>query len=145
MGNKKLEIFDLTKGYTLVKELRDELEKGRKERIPEIIINRHPQNRLYNTINLCVKYIEGESIILHLDFEGICASSASACTSGSLDPSHVLIALGLPTEIALGSVRFSLGKHNTKENIEKVINVLPGVVEKLRNMSPFWNQLKKWQ
>jgi len=138
----EIAIKEMEEEGSKVKELRDELEKGIKERIPEIIINGHPQNRLYNTINLCVKYIEGESIILHLDFEGICASSASACTSGSLEPSHALIALGLPTEIALGSVRFSLGKHNTKENIEKVINVLPGVVEKLRNMSPFWNQLK---
>jgi len=125
-----------------IKELRDELEKGLKERIPEIIINGHPERRLYNTLNLCIKYIEGESILLHLDFEGICASSGSACTSGSLEPSHVLLAVGIPAEVAHGSIRFSLGKHNTKEDVEKVVEVLPGIVEKLRKMSPFWNKGK---
>ncbi|HDD64807.1 MAG TPA: cysteine desulfurase NifS [Firmicutes bacterium] len=122
-----------------VKRLRDKLENGIKERIPEIVINGHPEKRLYNTLNLCVKYVEGESLLLNLDFEGICASSGSACTSGSLEPSHVLLAIGLPHEIAHGSLRFSLGKYNTDEDVDKVIEVLPGIVEKLRKISPFWN------
>ncbi|MCD6407443.1 cysteine desulfurase NifS [bacterium] len=122
-----------------VKKLRDKLENGIKEKIPEIVINGHPEKRLYNTLNLCVKYVEGESLLLNLDFEGICASSGSACTSGSLEPSHVLLAIGLPHEIAHGSLRFSLGKYNTDEDVDKVIKVLPGIVEKLRKISPFWN------
>jgi len=123
-----------------VKLLRDKLENGIKERISEIVINGHPQQRLYNTLNLCIKHIEGEGILLHLDFEGICASSGSACTSGSLEPSHVLLAVGLPHEIAHGSLRLSLGKHNTEEEVDRVIEVLPGIAAKLRQMSPFWNQ-----
>lgn len=122
-----------------VRALRNRLEANLKEKIPEIIINGHPENGLYNTLNLCVKYVEGESMLLHLDFEGICASSGSACTSGSLEPSHVLLALGLPHEVAHGSLRFSLGKYSTEADVDKVVEVLPGIVEKLRRMSPFWN------
>ncbi|MCM8821570.1 MAG: cysteine desulfurase NifS [Candidatus Omnitrophica bacterium] len=120
--------------------LRDELEKKLVERIPEIIVNGHPEKRLYNTLNICVKYVEGESMLLHLDFEGICVSSGSACTSGSLEPSHVLLALGIPPEVAHGSLRFSLGRSNTMADIEKTADVLPEIVEKLRKMSPFWNK-----
>ncbi|MCM8814591.1 MAG: cysteine desulfurase NifS [Candidatus Omnitrophica bacterium] len=120
--------------------LRDELEKKLVERIPEIIVNGHPEKRLYNTLNICVKYVEGESMLLHLDFEGICASSGSACTSGSLEPSHVLLALGIPPEVAHGSLRFSLGRSNTMADIERTADVLPEIVEKLRKMSPFWNK-----
>ena len=123
-----------------IRKLRDELENGIKEKIPEIIINGHTEKRLYNTLNLCIKYIEGESILLNLDFEGICASSGSACTSGSLEPSHVLLAIGIPPEVAHSSIRFSLGKHNKREDVLKVLDVLPGIVEKLRKMSPFWKQ-----
>lgn len=122
-----------------VKRLRDKLENGIKERIPEIVINGHPEQRLYNTLNLCIKHIEGEGILLHLDFEEICASSGSACTSGSLEPSHVLLALGLPHEIAHGSLRLSLGNHNTEQEVDRVLEVLPGIAAKLRQMSPFWN------
>jgi len=122
------------------KELRDKLEKMFLERIPEMIVNGHPEKRLYNTLNICVKYVEGESMLLHLDFEGICASSGSACTSGSLEPSHVLLALGIPPEVAHGSLRFSLGRANTMADIEKTAEVLPGIVEKLRKISPFWNK-----
>ncbi|MCM8817519.1 MAG: cysteine desulfurase NifS [Candidatus Omnitrophica bacterium] len=122
------------------KVLRDKLEKLLFERIPEIIVNGHPEKRLYNTLNICVKYVEGESMLLHLDFEGICASSGSACTSGSLEPSHVLLALGIPPEVAHGSLRFSLGRPNTMEEIEKTADVLPKIVEKLRKMSPFWDK-----
>jgi len=123
-----------------VKYLRDKLERGIIEKIPEIVINGHPESRLYNTLNLCVKYVEGESILLHLDFEKIYASSGSACTSGSLEPSHVLLAIGLPHEIAHGSLRFSLGKYNEEKDVDRVLEVLPGIVEKLRKMSPFWGK-----
>lgn len=125
-----------------VKLLRDKLENGIKDRIPEIIINGHPEQRLFNTLNMCIKYIEGEGILLHLDMEGICASSGSACTSGSLEPSHVLLALGLPHEVAHSSLRLSLGKDNTEQEVNRVIEVLPGIAEKLRQISPFWNKGK---
>jgi len=118
--------------------LRDRLEKGIKEKIPEVKVNGHLKNRLYNTLSICVKYIEGEGMLINLDFEGICASSGSACTSGSLEPSHVLLAMGLSHELAHGSLRFSLGKDNTQGDIDKVLEVLPKIVEKLRSMSPFW-------
>ncbi|MCM8803488.1 MAG: cysteine desulfurase NifS [Candidatus Omnitrophica bacterium] len=123
-----------------VKYLRDKLEKGIIEKIPEIVINGHPENHLYNTLNLCVKYIEGESILLKLDFEKIYVSSGSACTSGSLEPSHVLLACGIPHEIAHGSLRFSLGKYNKEEDVDKVLEVLPKIVEELRKISPFWEK-----
>ncbi|MGB9677100.1 MAG: cysteine desulfurase NifS [Candidatus Ratteibacteria bacterium] len=123
-----------------VKYLRDKLESGILERIPEIVINGHPEKRLYNTLNLCVKYVEGESILLNLDFEKIYASSGSACTSGSLEPSHVLLAIGLSHEIAHGSLRFSLGKYNKEEDVDRVLEVLPNIVDKLRKLSPFWEK-----
>lgn len=121
-----------------VKILRDKLEKKLVEKIPEIIVNGHPQNRLYNTLSICVKYVEGESMLINLDKEGICASSGSACTSSSLEPSHVLLAMGIPPEIAHGSLRFSLGKFNSEADVEKVSEVLPRIVEDLRKISPFW-------
>ncbi len=133
----KQEMFEEEKN---IKYLRDKLEKGIIEKIPEIVINGHPESRLYNTLNLCVKYVEGESILLHLDFEKIYASSGSACTSGSLEPSHVLLACGIPHEIAHGSLRFSLGKYNKEEDIDKVLETLPKIVEKLRKISPFWRE-----
>ncbi len=123
-----------------IKPLRDMLEAEIVRRIPETKVNGHPDKRLFSTLNICMKHIEGESILINLDFEGICASSGSACTSGSLEPSHVLLALGLDHETAHGSLRFSLGRGTTKEEVEKVIDVLPPIVEKLRSMSPFWNQ-----
>jgi cysteine desulfurase len=121
-----------------VRALRDELERRLLERIPEVVLNGHPQNRLYNTLSICVKYVEGESMLINLDREGICASSGSACTSGSLEPSHVLLAMGVPPEIAHGSLRFSLGKFNREEDVERVSEVLPSIVEELRKISPFW-------
>ncbi len=133
---------EMEKEMVYVKNLRDKLENGIKKKIPEIVINGHLEKRLYNTLNLCVKYVEGESILLNLDFEGICASSGSACTSGSLEPSHVLLAIGLSHEVAHGSLRFSLGKYNKEEDVDKVLEVLPGIVEKLREISPFWNNKK---
>jgi cysteine desulfurase len=118
------------------------LEKGILERIPEVIVNGHPEKRLFNTLSICLKGIEGESILLSLDFEGICASSGSACSSGSTDPSHVLLAIGLSHEVAHGSLRLSLNKFNTEEDVDAVLEVLPMITEKLRNMSPFWGNNK---
>jgi cysteine desulfurase len=121
-----------------IKTLRDKLENGLLERINDIKINGHPDRRLDGTLNLCVKYVEGESMLLHLDYNGIAASSGSACTSGSLEPSHVLTAMGVSPEIAHGSLRFSLGKQNTEEEVNKVLEVLPPIVNKLREMSPLY-------
>ena len=123
-----------------IRPLRDKLEKELVGRIPQVIVNGHPEKRLYNTLNICVKGIEGEGMLALLDMNGISASSGSACTSGSLEPSHVLLAIGLPHEIAHGSLRFSLGKYNTEEDVDKVIEVLPWIVERLRAMSPFWKE-----
>ncbi len=121
-----------------IKTLRNKLENGLLERIDDIRINGHPEKRLDGTLNLCVKYVEGEGMLLHLDHKGIAASSGSACTSGSLEPSHVLTAMGIPPEIAHGSLRFSLGKENTEEEVNKVLEVLPPIVDKLREMSPLY-------
>jgi cysteine desulfurase len=123
-----------------IRVLRDRLEQGILERIPEVYVNGHPEKRLFNTLNCCLKGIEGESILLNLDFEGVCASSGSACTSGSLDPSHVLLAIDLPHEVAHGSLRLSLNKFNTDEDVNKVLEVLPGITERLRGMSPLWGK-----
>lgn len=100
-------------------------------------------NRLPGNANICFKFIEGESILLSLDFEGVCASSGSACTSGSLDPSHVLLAIGLPHEIAHGSLRLTLGESTTFDDIDYVINVLPPIIKRLRDMSPLWEDFLK--
>jgi cysteine desulfurase len=117
--------------------LRDELLRGITDRIDEVLLNGHPHRRLPGTVNVCVKYVEGESILLSLDMEGIAASSGSACASGAMEPSHVLLALGIPADVARGSIRFGLGRGNTREDIEHVLDVLPPVVKKLREMSPF--------
>ena len=121
-----------------IKLLRDKLEEGILKSIPEVKVNGDPDNRMFNTLNVCINYIEGESVLINLDFEGICASSGSACTSGSLEPSHVLLAMGIPAEIAHGSLRMSLGKYTSDKEIDKVLAVLPPIVEKLRKISPFW-------
>ncbi|NQT30340.1 MAG: cysteine desulfurase NifS [Candidatus Saganbacteria bacterium] len=118
--------------------LRDKLIKGLLAKIPQTSLNGHPTKRLPKNVNISVKYIEGESMLLNLDFEGIAASTGSACTSGSLEPSHVLMALGLSHEGAHGSIRFSLGRLNTEEDVEKVLEVFPKIVEKLRSMSPLY-------
>jgi cysteine desulfurase len=121
-----------------IKALRDKLEKGLLEIIDDIKINGHPEKRLDGTLNLCVKYVEGESMLIHLDYKDIAASSGSACTSGSLEPSHVLTAMGISPEVAHGSLRFSLGKKNTEEQVDRVIKILPPIVDKLREMSPLY-------
>lgn len=116
--------------------LRDELINGILKTIPEVRLNGHATERLPGNANVSVRYIEGESLLMRLDLAGVEASSGSACTSGSLDPSHVLLAIGLPHEIAHGSLRLSLGIGNTEEDVQYVLKVLPGIVETLRAMSP---------
>ena len=118
--------------------LRDKLIRGILDAIPESRLNGHPTQRLPGNVNISVRYIEGESLLLSLDMAGIAASSGSACTSGSLDPSHVLLAIGLPHEIAHGSLRFSLGRETTEEQIDYVLEQLPKIVERLRAMSPLY-------
>jgi len=116
--------------------LRDKLIKGLGEKIDHIRLNGHPRKRLPNNVNVSVDFVEGESLLLNLDLEGICASTGSACSSASLEPSHVLLALGLPAEQAHGSLRFTLGRENTEADVERVLGVLPGIVARLRAMSP---------
>lgn len=107
--------------------------------IPKTRLNGDRKNRIAGNLNFCFEGIEGESLLLYLDLQGICASSGSACTSGSLDPSHVLLALGLPAEVAHGSLRLSLDETNTEEEVDYMIEKLPAVVERLRAMSPIWH------
>jgi cysteine desulfurase len=116
--------------------LRDKLIKGLEKKVDHIRLNGHPTKRLPNNVNVSVDFVEGESMILNLDLEGICASTGSACSSASLEPSHVLLALGSSPEQAHGSLRFTLGKENAEADIERVLAVLPGIVAKLRAMSP---------
>lgn len=116
-------------------ELRDHLQSELTSRVEETVINGHPTDRLPNTLNMCFRYVEGESMIMMLDMKGIAVASGSACTSGSLDPSHVLLAIGLSHEVAHGSLRFSLGTDTTREDIDYVAGVLPEIVERLRKMS----------
>jgi cysteine desulfurase len=122
---------------TRVKALRDRLEAGLVAAIPDSIINGDPENRLPNTTSIAFKYVEGEAILLLLDTFGICASSGSACTSGSLEPSHVLRAMGVPFTFAHGSIRFSLSRYTTDAEVDTVLTEMPGVIERLRKMSPF--------
>jgi len=118
--------------------LRDRLIEGILSTIPDTRLNGHPTKRLPNNVNVSVRYIEGEALLLSLDIAGIAASSGSACTSGSLDPSHVLLAIGLPHEIAHGSLRFSMSEETTAEEVEYVLAELKKIVERLRNMSPLY-------
>ena len=121
-----------------VKTLRDKLEQGLLASIPNSMVNGETEHRLPNTSNISFEYVEGEAILIHLSNVGICASSGSACTSGSLEPSHVLRAMGVPFTAAHGSVRFSLSIYNTEEEIDYVLEKMPGVIHKLRQLSPFW-------
>ena len=118
--------------------LRDRIKKGIFDTVPEILVNGDPENGLYNTLNVSIKYIEGESILAMLDGQGFALSSGSACSSKSLEPSYVLLAIGLKHEDAHGSLRISLGKYNTEEAVDGLLKALPPVVERLRSMSPFW-------
>jgi len=123
-----------------VKKLRDKLEKEITERVPNSRINGVLTGRLPNTTNISFEFVEGESILLLMDEYGICASSGSACTSGSLQPSHVLRAMGVPFTMSHGSIRFSLSIYNTEEEIDFVIEKVPSIIEKLRSFSPYWKQ-----
>ena len=122
--------------------LRDKLIKGIPAAIPDVKLNGHPTKRLPNNVNFSIRYIEGESILLMLDINGIAASSGSACTSGSLDPSHVLLAMGLPHEVAHGSLRMTLSEFTTEEEIDYVLDILPQIVQRLRDMSPLYPKKK---
>jgi len=120
--------------------LRDEFIKKTLAIIPDAILNGHPSIRLPNNVNISFEGIEGESILLNMDMEGIAASTGSACSSSSLEPSHVLLSIGLTHEFAHGSVRFTMGKHTTKDDLDYVVEVLPGIVKKLRAMSPLYKK-----
>ncbi len=120
--------------------LRDKLIKRISSEVPECILNGHPEKRLPGNVNFSFRYIEGESLLLYLDMEGISASSGSACTSGSLDPSHVLMAIGLPHEIAHGSLRLSLSEYNNEEEVDYTVEKVITVVKRLRQMSPLYNK-----
>jgi cysteine desulfurase len=123
--------------------LRDKLEQGVLERISDTLVNGDRENRLPNTASVSFQYVEGESILLMISNLGICASSGSACTSGSLEPSHVLRAMGVPFTAAHGSIRFSLSIYNTEEDIDYILEQLPPVIERLRDISPFWRDYIK--
>lgn len=123
--------------------LRDRLWSGISKDVKDVKLNGHPTERLPNTVNVSFKFVEGESVLLNLDLKGIAASSGSACTSGSLEPSHVLKAMGVEPAVAQGSVRFSLGRVNTEADIDEVIKEIPPIIKKLRDMSPLYDTKKE--
>jgi cysteine desulfurase len=125
---------------TRVRRLRDRLEKGIIQTIPCVQVNGQGAPRLPNTLNISCHYVEGEGMLYQLSDAGICASSGSACTSGSLEPSHVLRAMKVPFTAVHGSVRFSLSRYNTDEDIDRILEVFPQVVANLRRLSPYWDQ-----
>jgi cysteine desulfurase len=127
---------ELDKERRRLTSLRTQLIDGLLERIDRLTLNGHPTKRLPNNVNVSIEFVEGEAILLNLDLEGIAASTGSACTSSSLEPSHVLLALGLPRELAHGSLRFTMGLYTTEEDIGRVLQVLPPIVARLRAMSP---------
>ncbi len=133
-------VENIDENYAKVSYLRDKLIKGL-SKIPHSALNGEPVSRLPGNVNFCFEGIEGESLLLLLDAKGICASSGSACTSGSLDPSHVLLAIGRPHEVAHGSLRLSLCEWNTEDEVDYILKVTPEIVEYLRNMSPVWKDL----
>lgn len=125
-----------------VSKLRDKLIDGILQ-IPQTRLNGDRVKRLAGNVNISIRGVEGESLLLTLDLNGIAASSGSACTSGSLDPSHVLLAIGLPHEVAHGSLRLSINEETTEEDVDYILSVIPGVVKKLRAMSPLWERIRK--
>ena len=133
----------LTEKSAHLAQLRDYVIRTVEQSIPNVKLNGHPTRRLPNNVNLSFEGIEGEGMLLLLDMKGICASSGSACTSGSLDPSHVLLAIGLPHEIAHGSLRLTFGPQNTMEDAEAVCNALREIIPRLRAMSPVWDRIEK--
>ena len=138
----ELAVTKIPENAAYVSALRDKLIDGL-QKIPHSKLNGDAKKRLPGNVNFCFEGIEGESLLLLLDMKGIEASSGSACTSGSLDPSHVLLALGLPHEVAHGSLRLSLSEMTTEEQVDYMIQEIPGVIEYLRNMSPVWDELEK--
>ncbi len=134
----KLAAEKMVEENSRVKALRDRLEEGLLAAIPQSMLNGHKTERLPNTSNISFEYVEGESILLHMNRYNICASSGSACTSGSLEPSHVLRAMGVPFTAAHGSIRYSLSIYNTEEEVDFVLGKMPEIIASLRQMSPFW-------
>jgi cysteine desulfurase len=130
-------------GYNRIGQLRDKLETTLLKQVPQSIVNGDRHHRLLNTTSIAFEYVEGEAILLMMNEHGICASSGSACTSGSLEPSHVLRAMGVPFTAAHGSIRFSLSRYTTEEEIDIVIEKMPPIIERLRGMSPFWKEAVK--
>ncbi len=135
---------DLEANNNYIKNLRDKIIDGILK-IPHTRLNGHRTKRLPNNVNISFEFIEGESLLLLLDSKDIYASSGSACTSGSLDPSHVLLAIGLPHEIAHGSLRITLGKHNTQQDVDTLLSVLPEIIKRLRDMSPLYEEFLQKQ
>lgn len=139
----ELAVADIEQKSAGLAKLRDRLIAGIEEKIPYCKLNGPREDRLPNNVNFSFRYIEGESLLLMLDLKGVAASSGSACTSGSLDPSHVLLAMGMPHEIAHGSLRLSLGDFNTEKDVEYILEVLPPIVERLREMSPLYEEVER--
>jgi len=133
----QLALDNMEMEVTEVKALRDKLEAGLLDKVPDSILNGDKDNRLPNTSNISFGYVEGEAILLMMDQLGICASSGSACTSGSLEPSHVLRAMGVPFTFAHGSIRFSLSRFNTEEEVDFILETVPSIIDNLRKLSPF--------
>ena len=139
----ELATADISGHNAAITAMRDRLLKGVLEKIPNARLNGHPEKRLPGNFNVSFEFIEGESMLLWLDDEGVCASTGSACTSGSLEPSHVLLATGLPVEISHGSLRLTLGDANKEGDVDIVLDILPKVVQKLRDMSPLYRKSGK--
>ena len=134
---------DMDKENEHLLNLRARIEKGLMERISHVRLNGHPEKRVANTANISFEFIEGESLLLNLDMLGVAASSGSACTSGSLEPSHVLTSMGLKPEQSHGSVRFSMGRTSAIEDVDLIIEKMPAIVARLRSMSPLWSDIEK--
>ncbi len=134
----ELALASFDKENTYVRKLRDDLQARLTAAIPNVRVNGDQEHRLPNTTNLSFEYIEGESILMHMDIYGICASSGSACTTGSLEPSHVMRAMGVPYTAAHGAIRFSFSRYNTQEDVDAVVDVMPGIISKIRAISPYW-------
>ena len=134
----ELALASFDKENTYVRKLRDDLQARLTAAIPNVRVNGDQEHRLPNTTNLSFEYIEGESILMHMDIYGICASSGSACTTGSLEPSHVMRAMGVPYTAAHGAIRFSFSRYNTQEDVDAVVDVMPGIISKIREISPYW-------
>jgi cysteine desulfurase len=141
----ELALLHMQEEQTAVKAMRDRLEKALLQAIPNCFVNGDIYDRLPNTCNIAFEYVEGEAILLHLNRAGIAASSGSACTSGSLEPSHVLRAMNIPFTAAHGSIRFSFSRENVDADVDRVVETLPGIMEKLRQLSPFWPGAEKKQ